>query len=76
MMLSDDQQLVGLIAVSDKVKDEAAKILKELDDMNIQTAMLTGDNKYTADAIAKQIGIKKVFAEVLPHDKCDYVAKL
>jgi len=65
-----------LIAVRDTIKENAVAILRLLESMGIETAMLTGDNKHTAKAIAKELGIKKVFSEVLPQDKAHHVKSL
>ena len=65
-----------MIALRDKIKDDAKEAIKKLEEMGIETAMLTGDSKTTAESIAKEIGIKKVFSEVSPKDKVAYIAKL
>ena len=76
MMLAVDGKLTGLIAVADIVKDSAKEAIKQLNNLAIETIMITGDNQRTADAIARQIGIKKVFAEVLPEEKEKIVRRL
>lgn len=76
MYLADEDELLGLIGVADTVKENAAEIIAKLKSNNIEVAMLTGDNKQTAEAIAKKLGIDRVFAEVLPHEKSDYVKQL
>lgn len=76
MYLCDEKNLLGLIAVSDTIKENALEIIQKLKQENIEITMLTGDNRQTAEAIAKSLGIKKVFAEVLPKDKSDYIKKL
>lgn len=69
-------KLIGLIAVADTIKDSAREAVAELAKMGIEVAMITGDNQRTADAIARQIGIKKVIAQVLPNEKEIEVRKL
>lgn len=71
-----DGKLCGIIAVADVIKEEAAEAVRQLKNMGIKVAMLTGDNKQTANAIAKQAGIDEVLAEVMPSDKESAVRKL
>lgn len=62
-------KLLGIIAVADVVKPDSAQAIRELEGMGIQTIMLTGDNRRTAEAIGRQVGLQKVISDVLPGDK-------
>jgi P-type Cu+ transporter len=75
-MVAKDQTLVGMIAVADTLKEDAKAAIERLRAQGIETVMLTGDNRRTAEAIAEQIGIDVVFAEVLPQDKAGHVREL
>lgn len=76
MFVACNEQLEGIIAVADTIKDSSKAAIEKLHRMNIQVAMITGDNQQTADAIASQVGIDRVFSEVLPEDKANEVQKL
>jgi Cu+-exporting ATPase len=69
MAVGVDGEPIGIIAVADALKDDSVKALNELKRMGMKTIMLTGDNKATADAIAAQVGIDDVYAEVMPDEK-------
>ena len=66
----------GMIVVADTVKESSARAIQTLHEMGIQVAMMTGDHERTAQAIAAEVGIDRVFSEVLPQDKANYVSKL
>ena len=76
MLMSVDRKLVGLIAVADTLKEDAAEAIRNLHQMGIETIMITGDNRRTAHAIARRVGIEKVLAEVLPEDKAEELRRL
>ena len=76
MYIAIDDTISGIIAVADVVKESSKKAIQTLHDMGIKVAMVTGDNKKTANAIASQVGIDIVLSEVLPEDKSNEVAKL
>ena len=76
MFLGRDSQVSGIIALADTLKPGARESLQMLHKMGIETAMLTGDNRRTAEAIAREAGIDRVLAEVLPEHKAREVKKL
>jgi Cu+-exporting ATPase len=76
MVLAVEGKAAGAIALADTLKDDAARAVKELHRLGYQTAMLTGDNRTTAAAIAREAGIDRVLAEVLPEEKAAEVKRL
>lgn len=76
MLLSDGKDILGIIAVADTLKPNSKEVVKVLTKMGLTVYMITGDNKRTAGAIASQLGIKNVLAEVLPQDKAAKIKEL
>jgi len=76
MIVAVSKKLAGIIAVADTLKEHSKETVESLNKKGIETIMITGDNKRTADAIANQLGIKKVFAQVLPEEKADKIKEL
>ena len=72
----EDSKLLGMIAVADVVKDDSLSAIKELNDMGIETVMLTGDNNATAQAIGKEVGVKHIVSGVLPNEKESVIKSL
>ena len=71
-----NEQIIALIGVNDIVRENSKQVINELNSKNIDTVMLTGDNKETAEKIAKDIGITEVIANVLPNEKTNIIKKL
>src|SRR5829696_6729009 len=76
MFVAVDGREAGLVAVADTIKPSARETLRRLEEMGIEAVMMTGDNRRTAEAVARELGINRVFAEVLPTDKASYVRQL
>ena len=76
MIAAVNGKVAGVLAASDPPKETAQQAIAAMQKMGLEVVMITGDNQKTADAVAKQLGIDRVFAEVLPEDKASYVKKL
>src|SRR3989339_243958 len=76
IMLADKKQILMYLGISDTLKDESKQAIKDLHKLGIKVAMLTGDHRLTAEHIAREVGIDRVFAEVMPGDKADQVKQL
>lgn len=76
MLLAINGKIAGVAAAQDPIKNTAKKAILRMKELGLEVAMMTGDNKKTAEAIGQKLGIKRIFAEVLPADKATFVKKL
>lgn len=76
IFVANDTEVIGLIALADTIRQEAFSAVKELHDLGIKVAMLTGDNEQVAKGVAKELDIDTYFAEVLPKDKYKHIKRL
>lgn len=76
MLISEANKVMGALGISDKIRSESKKAIEELDNLGIQTVVLTGDNPHTANFVAQELGIKKVYASLLPDEKVNRVEEL
>ena len=76
MFIAIDEKIAGIIAVADTVKETSKKAIETLQKMGLEVVMLTGDNLKTAKAIAKEVGVNRVIAEVLPQEKAEKIKSL
>lgn len=76
MFIAREHELVGIVVVADQIKESSRKAIQRLHSLGIKVTMITGDHEKTAKAIAKQVGLDNVLAEVLPQDKANEVKKL
>ncbi len=76
VLVAHGGQICGVIGITDKIRNESREAVQDLGKMGISTIMLTGDNKVASKAVAEQVGIKEVHAELLPTDKVSYIEQL
>jgi Cu+-exporting ATPase len=76
VLVAFDGKIAGIIGVADRIKSDSVNAIRELRSMGFETVMITGDNKRTAQAIAEQVGIERVLAEVMPGDKVEEIKRL
>lgn len=73
---SDNKNVIAIISISDKIKENSAAAVRKLKDLGLEVCLVTGDDKKTADAVAKKTGVEIIKASMLPSDKADYVRTL
>ena len=76
VLVAENEKLIGIIALADKIKENAVEVIKTLKRLHIETWLLTGDNKGVANAVAKEVGIERVISEVLPVDKVTVIEEI
>lgn len=76
MLLAIDKKIAGVVAAMDPIKENAKKTISMLDELGIESVMITGDNNKTAELISKELKLKRFFAEVLPEDKASHIKRL
>src|SRR5207253_5419156 len=76
MFVAVDGRPAGIVAVADTIKEDSVAAVRALQKLNIEVVMITGDNERTAKAIARQVGISRVLADVLPEEKAHQVEML
>lgn len=76
MILAVNSKVAGITAVADAIKPSAKQAISKMKELGLEIAMITGDNAKTAESIGKELGIDRIFSEVLPEDKAKYVKKL
>ena len=74
--LAENEKLVGVLAITDAIKEDAAEAIRRMKAAGLEPVMITGDNKHTAEAVARQVGIEEFYAQVLPQEKAGKVREL
>ena len=76
MVLGTEKEILSFIAVADEMRESSKEVIGKLNNMGIETVMLTGDNQRTATAIGKQVGVSDIKADLLPEDKFNFIKEL